>query len=66
TGHSLGAGVSAILAMHLKLMFRNRNIQAWNFATPPCCTLKTLQLERDQNFIINFVNEKDIVLRLSL
>ncbi|CAG8852724.1 19786_t:CDS:2, partial [Gigaspora margarita] len=63
-GHSLGAGMSAILVIQLKLLLQNHNIHAWNFATPPCCTLQSAQ--NYEKLITNFVNEENIVPRLSL
>ncbi|PKY49255.1 alpha/beta-hydrolase [Rhizophagus irregularis] len=61
TGHSLGAAVSSIVAILLQK--HEFDTQAWNFATPPCCSFSLTS--RTKDFINNFVNENDIITRMS-
>ncbi|KAF9358850.1 hypothetical protein BGX26_000776 [Mortierella sp. AD094] len=64
-GHSLGAGSASLLCSLLQDHFAGQNldIKAYLFAPPPVCTVNlAVQWERTQ---IAFVNENDIVCRLS-
>ncbi|CAG8745218.1 41435_t:CDS:10, partial [Gigaspora margarita] len=69
-GHSLGASISSlttlILREHCKDMLdRGIDIHAWNFATFPCCSLDIASKADTMNCINNFVNENDVIPRLS-
>ncbi|CAG8500902.1 27068_t:CDS:10 [Racocetra persica] len=69
-GHSLGASVSCLVTMLLRkrckdLIAKGIDIHAWNFGTPPCCSLDLACKNETMSYIDNFVNENDIVPRLS-
>ncbi|KAF9392688.1 hypothetical protein BGX21_010954 [Mortierella sp. AD011] len=64
-GHSLGAGSASLLCSLLQDHFvgQNLDIKAYLFAPPPICTVNlAVEWERTQ---IAFINENDIVCRLS-
>ncbi|KAG0008740.1 hypothetical protein BGZ80_003114 [Entomortierella chlamydospora] len=64
-GHSLGAGSASLLCSLLQDHFTGQNldIKAYLFAPPPICTVNlAVEWERTQ---IAFINENDIVCRLS-
>ncbi|CAG8535318.1 14150_t:CDS:2 [Racocetra fulgida] len=69
-GHSLGASVSCLVTMLLRkrckdLIAKGIDIHAWNFGTPPCSSLDLACKNETMSYIDNFVNENDIVPRLS-
>ncbi|CAG8755709.1 17683_t:CDS:2, partial [Funneliformis caledonium] len=69
-GHSLGASVSSIVTLLLReqcrdLITQGIDIHAWNFATAPCCSLDLACKAETENCIDNFVNENDVIPRLS-
>jgi hypothetical protein len=69
-GHSLGAAVSAIVTILLRekcedLIEQGIDIHAWNFATVPCCSLDLACRIEAEKCIDNFVNENDVIPRLS-
>ncbi|CAG8522754.1 628_t:CDS:10, partial [Scutellospora calospora] len=69
-GHSLGASISSIVTLLLRekckdLLAGGIDIRAWNFATAPCCSHDLACNPEAINFIYNFVNENDIIPRLS-
>ncbi|CAG8548914.1 13676_t:CDS:10 [Cetraspora pellucida] len=69
-GHSLGASVSSLVTIILRkrckdLIAKGIDIHAWNFGTPPCCSLDLACKNEIMSYIDNFVNENDIVPRLS-
>ncbi|CAG8595616.1 16272_t:CDS:2, partial [Cetraspora pellucida] len=70
TGHSLGASISSIVTLLLRekckdLLLRGIDIRAWNFATAPCCSHDLACKTESVNYIYNFVNENDVIPRLS-
>ncbi|CAG8680197.1 10000_t:CDS:2, partial [Racocetra persica] len=70
TGHSLGASISSIVTLLLRekckdLLSRGIDIRAWNFATAPCCSHDLACKTESINYIYNFVNENDVIPRLS-
>ncbi|RIA94920.1 hypothetical protein C1645_758918 [Glomus cerebriforme] len=69
-GHSLGASVSAIVTLLLRekckdLIKQGIDIHAWNFATAPCCSLDLAHKVETEECVDNFVNENDVIPRLS-
>ncbi|CAG8554528.1 27698_t:CDS:2 [Dentiscutata erythropus] len=69
-GHSLGASISSITTLLLRehckdMLDRGIDIHAWNFATFPCCSLDLASKADTMKCIYNFVNENDIIPRLS-
>ncbi|CAG8511694.1 2432_t:CDS:10 [Acaulospora morrowiae] len=69
-GHSLGASISSIVTILLReqckdLLARGVDIHAWNFATAPCCSLDLSCDPESVKCIDNFINENDIIPRLS-
>ncbi|GET01009.1 alpha/beta hydrolase protein [Rhizophagus clarus] len=69
-GHSLGASVSAIVTLLLRekckdLIEQGIDIHAWNFATAPCCSLDLACKAETESCVDNFVNENDVIPRLS-
>ncbi|RIB15620.1 hypothetical protein C2G38_2191948 [Gigaspora rosea] len=69
-GHSLGASISSLTTLLLRehckdMLDRGINIHAWNFATFPCCSLDIASKADTMNCINNFVNENDVIPRLS-
>ncbi|KAF0484021.1 putative class 3 lipase [Gigaspora margarita] len=69
-GHSLGAAVSCLVTLLLRkrckdLIEDGIDIHAWSFATPPCCSLDIACRNETKSYIDNFVNENDVVPRLS-
>ncbi|CAG8519152.1 8043_t:CDS:10 [Racocetra persica] len=69
-GHSLGASVSSITTLLLRerckdMLDRGINIHAWNFATLPCCSLDIASKVDTMKCIHNFINENDVIPRLS-
>ncbi|CAG8460609.1 16408_t:CDS:10 [Dentiscutata heterogama] len=69
-GHSLGASISSITTLLLRehckdMLDRGVDIHAWNFATFPCCSLDVASKTDTLKCIHNFVNENDIIPRLS-
>ncbi|CAG8460242.1 13830_t:CDS:10 [Dentiscutata erythropus] len=69
-GHSLGAAISGLVTILLRkrckdLIADGIDIHAWCFAPPPCCSLDIACKKETMTYIDNFVNENDIVPRLS-
>ncbi|RHZ60084.1 hypothetical protein Glove_359g13 [Diversispora epigaea] len=69
-GHSLGASISALVTILLHeqckdLLEQGVDIRAWNFATAPCCSLDIACTAEALGCIDNFINENDIIPRLS-
>ncbi|CAG8755626.1 1374_t:CDS:10, partial [Dentiscutata erythropus] len=69
-GHSLGASISSIVTLLLRekckdLILSGIDIRAWNFATAPCCSHDLACKPETLNYIYNFVNENDVIPRLS-
>ncbi|CAG8806694.1 3903_t:CDS:2, partial [Gigaspora margarita] len=69
-GHSLGASISSIITLLLRekckdLILRGIDIRGWNFATAPCCSHELACSTEAMNYIYNFVNENDVIPRLS-
>ncbi|RIB28585.1 Alpha/Beta hydrolase protein [Gigaspora rosea] len=69
-GHSLGAAVSCLVTLLLRkrckdLIEDGIDIHAWSFAPPPCCSLDIASRNETKSYIDNFVNENDVVPRLS-
>ena len=69
-GHSLGASVSSIVTLLLReqcqdLIAQGIDIHAWNFATAPCCSLDLACKAETEDCIDNFINENDVIPRLS-
>ncbi|CAJ0767741.1 18727_t:CDS:10 [Entrophospora sp. SA101] len=69
-GHSLGASISSIVTLLLheeckSLLENGIEILAWNFATAPCCSLDLAKKPEAMNYINNFINENDVIPRLS-
>ncbi|RGB43764.1 hypothetical protein C1646_809034 [Rhizophagus diaphanus] len=69
-GHSLGAAVSSVVTLLLRdkckdLIEQGIDIHAWNFATAPCCSLELACRAETESCIDNFVNENDVIPRLS-
>ncbi|KAF0397926.1 putative class 3 lipase [Gigaspora margarita] len=69
-GHSLGASISSIVTLLLRekckdLILRGIDIRGWNFATAPCCSHELACSTEAMNYIYNFVNENDVIPRLS-
>ncbi|CAG8680137.1 7401_t:CDS:2 [Dentiscutata heterogama] len=69
-GHSLGASISSIVTLLLRekckdLILSGIDIRAWNFATAPCCSYDLACKSETLNYIYNFVNENDVIPRLS-
>ncbi|CAG8510684.1 7261_t:CDS:10, partial [Scutellospora calospora] len=69
-GHSLGASVSCLVTLILRkqckdLLKKGIDIHAWAFATPPSCSLDIACRNEVMDCIDNFVNENDIIPRLS-
>lgn len=67
TGHSLGAGVSALVALLLddRLAPRGIHVKSINFAPVPVVSWNIATSERAQRIVENYVNEHDLVPRLS-
>ncbi|CAG8586061.1 12927_t:CDS:2, partial [Cetraspora pellucida] len=69
-GHSLGASISSLTTLLLRerckdLLDSGVDIRAWNFATFPCCSIDMASKADTMKCIINFVNENDVISRLS-
>jgi len=69
-GHSLGASVSSIVTLLLRekckdLIKQGIDIHGWNFATVPCCSLSLACKKETGSCIDNFINENDVIPRLS-
>ncbi|CAG8480267.1 24627_t:CDS:10 [Racocetra persica] len=69
-GHSLGASISSLATLLLRerckdLLDSGIDICSWNFATFPCCSLDLASKADTMKCIINFVNENDVISRLS-
>lgn len=62
-GHSLGAGIAALLTIRWRLSGLFGDPVCFAFAPPPCLSKEVL--EKGVGFIYSFVNEDDIVPRLS-
>ena len=62
TGHSLGAGTAALLALMLKP--RVPGVRCWAFS-PPGCTVSSALLAYTRSFIVSVAAGKDVVPRAS-
>lgn len=62
SGHSLGGGLAAMLAIHLRSQYKN--VYAWSFGAPCICDLNTATI--GVSFIRSFVYGKDFVPKLNL
>lgn len=62
-GHSLGAGVAALLAMHLRM--RYPNMHCWAFA-PPGGLLSPAAARASRDWCTSIIIAKDMIPRLSL
>lgn len=65
-GHSLGAGVSSLLALLLRAQFvqLHGKVHAYCFATPPVLDIESAKKAKD--FVTTVANRSDLVVRLSL
>nr|CAG8550803.1 14402_t:CDS:10 [Entrophospora candida] len=69
-GHSLGASISSMVTLLLHeeckgLLENGVEILGWNFASVPCCSLDLANKPEAMNYINNFINENDVIPRLS-
>lgn len=62
-GHSLGAGVAALLAWRLRVQDGVGGVRAIGFATPPCASPSIARESRD--FVLSCVFRNDVVPRLA-
>ena len=63
TGHSLGAGCAAILALMLRPKHPNLRVHSFS---PPGCTLSEAAAVQCEEFVTSYVNNDDIIPRLSV
>ena len=61
-GHSLGAGVATLLAMHLmRVQAKVGKIKVYGYAAPPCVTPNLNTMWKDRLTILNVVMEGDLI-----